>query len=35
MLGLKVNTGVGLVLALVLSVQVNAHIALWDEGMYG
>lgn len=35
MLGFKANTGAGLVLALVLSVQVSAHIALWDEGMYG
>lgn len=35
MFGLKANTGVGLVLALVLSVRVQAHIALWDEGMYG
>ena len=36
MLGFKTaNAGVGLVLALLLSVQVNAHIALWDEGMYG
>lgn len=35
MLGLGMYGGARLVLALLISVQVNAHIALWDEGMYG
>jgi hypothetical protein len=36
MLGMKKkNTGVGLVLALVMAFKVQAHIALWDPAMYG
>jgi hypothetical protein len=36
MLGTKMNmnVGVGLVLAL-MTLKVQAHIALWDEAMYG
>jgi hypothetical protein len=37
MVGLKMNKniGTGLVLVLGLLSQVQAHIALWDEAMYG
>jgi len=35
MLGMKKNTGVGLVLALGMVLKVQAHIALWDPAMYG
>jgi len=31
----KMDTRVGLVLALCMNMGVQAHIALWDEAMYG
>lgn len=35
MFGMKLNTAGGLVLAFCMSLKVQAHIALWDEAMYG